>query len=86
MFALATRVQWERDTIRVSGLQGSLMDPSIARGAKTVQKVGIDATLAPSEVHGAPQPVPPRVSVKSEALENAAKLLNNERSSNWPEL
>ena len=86
MFALATRVQWERDLITASGLQGSLMDPSLARGAKTVQKAGIDATLAPSEVPGAPRPVAPRNSVSTAALDAAITHLTGLDTTGWPEL
>ncbi len=86
MFALATRVQWDRDTISVNGLQGSLMDPSIVRGAKTVQKIGIDATLAPSEIPDTPAPIPPKNSVEQTALENARLVLSNINKDNWPKI
>ena len=86
MFALATRVQWDRDTISVNGLQGSLMDPSIVRGAKTVQKIGIDATLAPSEIPDTPAPIPPKNSVEQTALQNARLVLSNINKDNWPKI
>ncbi|PPR78984.1 MAG: 3-octaprenyl-4-hydroxybenzoate carboxy-lyase [Alphaproteobacteria bacterium MarineAlpha2_Bin1] len=86
MFALATRVQWERDSITVNGLQGSLMDPSIVRGAKTVQKIGIDATLAPSEIPNTPAPIPPKNSVAEDALKKAKSLLSNINKDNWPKI
>ncbi|NQV79575.1 MAG: UbiD family decarboxylase [Alphaproteobacteria bacterium] len=84
MFALATRVQWDRDIISVAGLQGSLMDPSLPRGAKTVQKAGIDATLAPAEIPGAPRPVPPRNSVSAEAMDAAIARLTGVDTKGWP--
>ncbi len=86
MFALATRVQWKRDAIQVSGLQGSLMDPSLARGAKTVEKIGIDATLAPSEISGTLPPVPPRNTVISSSEKNAHKIIAEKFNTNWPKL
>lgn len=85
MFALATRVMWERDAIIVSGLSGSLMDPGLQRGAKTVSKIGIDATLAPSEVPGAPRPVPPRAGVSKDALKAARDMLAKADTLAWPE-
>jgi UbiD family decarboxylase len=84
MWALATRVMWERDSIIVSGLSGSLMDPGLARGAKTVSKIGIDATLAPSEVAGAPRPVPPRSGVDQPILDAANAVLKKIDKSAWP--
>jgi UbiD family decarboxylase len=86
MWALATRVQWERDAIVISGLSGSLMDPSLPRGARTVQKIGLDATLAPSEVAGAPRPVPPRNRVGDVALQTARALLAKIDAASWPKL
>jgi len=86
MWALATRVQWDRDAIVVSGLSGSLMDPSLPRGARTVQKIGIDATLAPAEVPGAPRPVPPRNRVSDAALATARELLAQSDGAGWPNL
>ncbi|MSO64654.1 MAG: UbiD family decarboxylase [Alphaproteobacteria bacterium] len=86
MWALATRVQWERGAIVASGLSGSLMDPSLPRGARTVQKVGIDATLAPAEVAGVPRPVPPRNRVGDEALQSAKALLERIDGAAWPRL
>ena len=86
MWALATRVQWERDAIVINGLSGSLMDPSLARGARTVEKIGIDATLAPSEIPGAPKPVPPRNTVTPEALKAAKALLEGINPADWPTL
>lgn len=86
MFALATRVQWNRDTIMNTGSQGSLMDPSIARGAKTVQKIGIDATLAPSEIQDAPNPVPPRNSVSKEVFKSSKTIIEKSKNLNWPKI
>ncbi|MAR79150.1 MAG: hypothetical protein CMM18_02850 [Rhodospirillaceae bacterium] len=86
MFALATRVQWERDAITVNGLQGSLMDPSIVRGAKTVQKIGIDATLAPAELPGTPAPIPPKNAVDKDALEKAKSFLSKIDNKKWPKI
>ena len=35
MWGLATRVQWDRDVLRVDGLSTSTLDPSLAAGART---------------------------------------------------
>lgn len=86
MWALATRVQWSRDAIIADGLSGSLMDPGLSRGARTVSKVGIDATLPPSEVAGAPQPAPPRSGVSAEARAAAERLLSRLDVTGWPEM
>ena len=79
MWALATRVQWSRDAIIADGLSGSMMDPGLARGARTVSKIGIDATLPPSEVAGAPRPAPPRSGVSDEARAAAEDILGRPR-------
>ena len=86
MWALATRVQWSRDAIIVDGLSGSLMDPGLARGARTVSKVGIDATLPPSELTGAPRPAPPRSGVSGEARAAAEAMLDGLDMAAWPTL
>ena len=62
------------------------MDPSIARGAKTVQKIGIDATLAPSEIQDAPNPVPPRNSVSKEVFKSSKTIIEKSKNLNWPKI
>ena len=59
LWALATRVQWSRDSIIVDGLSGSSLDPSLPEGAGTASKMGIDATLPPPPRPGVPRAVPP---------------------------
>ncbi len=86
MFALATRVQWSRDSFTVDGLSGSLLDPSTPAGSKTLSKMGIDASLPLPGRPGAPPPVPPRSKVPNEAMERAAKLLAGTDMSDWPTL
>ena len=43
-WALATRVQWGRDTVLLPGMPGSLLDPSLPLGSAETAKLGIDAT------------------------------------------
>ena len=49
-------------------------------------KVGIDATLPPSEVAGAPQPAPPRSGVSAEARAAAERPLPRLDVTGWPEM
>lgn len=86
MFALATRVQWSRDSFTVDGLSGSLLDPSTPAGSKTLSKMGVDASLPLPGRPGAPPPVPPRSKVPSEAMDQAAKVLAGADMSEWPTL
>jgi len=86
LFALATRVQWSRDSFTVDGLSGSLLDPSTSAGSKTLSKMGIDASMPLRGQNGAPPPIPPRSKVPSEALERAAKLLSGVEMKGWPSL
>jgi UbiD family decarboxylase len=44
LWAVATRAQMDRDALMLSGLPGSLLDPSLGPGATTTSKLGIDAT------------------------------------------
>jgi len=84
MWALATRVQWNRDSIAVDGLSGSLLDPSLAAGARTTSKLGIDATLPPANGRDVPRPVPPRSRVPDDAAVRAAALLAGIDTEGWP--
>jgi 2,5-furandicarboxylate decarboxylase 1 len=43
-WAMATRVQWDRDTVLLRGMAGSLLDPSLPKGSSDTAKMGIDAT------------------------------------------
>ncbi|MEO7404842.1 MAG: UbiD family decarboxylase, partial [Burkholderiales bacterium] len=75
MWALATRVQWDRDQIMIPGLTGSALDPSWPLGAKTAAKIGIDATMPTATDPSAPKPFPPRAVVPDTALARAQALL-----------
>jgi 2,5-furandicarboxylate decarboxylase 1 len=86
LWALATRVQWSRDSIIVDGLSGSNLDPSLYDGADTASKIGIDATLPPPSRPGAQRAVPPVATVPAAALERARALLQRAGAtvSEWP--
>ncbi len=84
LFALATRVQWSRDSFTVDGLSGSLLDPSTSAGAKTLSKMGIDASMPLPARPGAPPPIPPRSQVPTDALERAANILADVDMKEWP--
>lgn len=43
-WAVATRVQWDRDTVLLRGMPGSLLDPSLPQGSSETAKLGVDAT------------------------------------------
>jgi 2,5-furandicarboxylate decarboxylase 1 len=86
MFALATRVQWSRDSFTVDGLSGSLLDPSTPAGSKTLSKMGVDASMPLPGRPGAPPPVPPRSTVPPESMAHAAKVLSGIDMSGWPTL
>lgn len=86
LFALATRVQWSRDSFTVDGLSGSLLDPSTPAGSKTLSKMAIDATLPLPGRPGAPPPVPPRSQVPEESLKRAAGILEGLDMKDWPTL
>lgn len=84
LWALATRVQWDRDTIGIAGLTGSSLDPSWPLGARTAAKIGVDATLPVAIDADAPKPFPPRSSVPATALERARSVLAGIDAQGWP--
>jgi 2,5-furandicarboxylate decarboxylase 1 len=85
LWALATRVQWSRDSMIVDGLSGSNLDPSVPEGANTASKMGVDATLPPPPRAGAPRAVPPVATVPNAALEQAQRLLTGVATpTTWP--
>ena len=86
LFALATRVQWSRDSFTLDGLSGSNLDPSTTAGARTVSKMAIDATLPPAPFPGAPRPVPPRSTVPDDALASAKQMVDGVSTEGWPSL
>ena len=77
MWALATRVQWHRDAIKIPSLSGSMLDPSMPAGSRTVTKLGVDATLPPSSNPGCPAPTPPRIAVREAAYDKAEAILDS---------
>lgn len=84
MWALATRVQWNRDSFSIDGLSGSMLDPSMSAGARTTSKLAIDATMPATSVTGAPNPVPPRARVPDDAAGRARDRLDGIDFSRWP--
>jgi UbiD family decarboxylase len=84
LWALATRVQWHRDTMRIDGLTHPNLDPSLPPGASTITKLGVDATLPPAAAPGLPKPFVPANTVAPRALEAALKILENADMSQWP--
>jgi 2,5-furandicarboxylate decarboxylase 1 len=84
LWALATRVQWSRDSIVIDGLSGSSLDPSLPEGASTASKMGIDATLPPASRPGLPRAVPPVATVPVAATQAAQRLLDGADASAWP--
>ena len=58
LWAVATRVQWTRDTRVVTGAECSMLDPSLPPGASLSDKAGVDATLPVSSKPGLPRPAP----------------------------
>ena len=84
LWAVATRVQWSRDSIVIDGLSGSGLDPSIPEGASTASKMGIDATLPPPPRPGAPRAVPPVATVPEAAMRRAQALLQTAGDTDWP--
>ncbi len=84
LWALATRVQWSRDSIMVDGLSGSSLDPSLPEGAGTASKLGIDATLPPPPRPGVPRAVPPVATVPPVQRERAHAWLAGAATARWP--
>lgn len=84
LWAIATRVQWQRDSWVVSGLSGSALDPSWGAGQRTTSKIGVDATLPPAAARDAPPPTPPVIRVPDLALAEARALLAGRDPSRWP--
>ncbi len=83
-WALATRVQWSRDSFIVDGLSTSTLDPSLPKGQRTGSKIGIDATL-PAGAPGTPPPVMPRSTVPESAHQAARRCLARAGGDAWPE-
>lgn len=84
LWAVATRVQWHRDAMRIDGLTNPNLDPSLPPGASTITKLGIDATLPPAAAPGLPKPFVPANTVGQEALKAARSVLEGAERSGWP--
>ncbi|MEE2997870.1 MAG: UbiD family decarboxylase [Pseudomonadota bacterium] len=84
MWALATRVQWHRDVIRLNGLTLAPLDPSAPASGNTITKAAIDATLPAAALPNQPKPVAPRNRVSDQALAAATATLDGVDMSSWP--
>jgi 3-polyprenyl-4-hydroxybenzoate decarboxylase len=84
MWAVATRVQWRRDTLFKDGMSGSTLDPSWPPGADSISKMGIDATVPAATGSGASRPFAPRIAVPPAALQKARRLLGGVDDASWP--
>ncbi len=84
LWALSTRLQWDRDLIRVDGLTEANLDPSSPPGARSTTKTALDATLPPPRRPGAPRPMAPVNRVGQTALAAARALLAGVDPSAWP--
>jgi len=84
LWAVATRVQWHRDTLVMDGMSGSTLDPSWPAGADSISKMGIDATIPPGPAGDPTRPFAPRIAVPQGALDRACELLGGENNESWP--
>lgn len=84
LWAVATRVQWHRDLIRIDGLTHPNLDPGLPPGAVTITKAGIDATLPPSPAPGRPRSFAPVNAIPGAALERARILVAAADANGWP--
>jgi UbiD family decarboxylase len=84
LWAVSTRVQWHRDSIRIDGLTHGNLDPSLPNGATTVTKLGVDATLPPAPGSGLPKPFAPINTVSDGALARAHSIVQRTEISSWP--
>jgi len=84
LWAVATRMQWNRDLMRIDGLTYPNHDPSLPPDASTITKAGIDATLPPARGPGLPRPVAPPITVTATARAAAAAALAELDDSAWP--
>ena len=84
MWAIATRVQWHRDVMKLDGLTLAPLDPSAPATGKTITKGAIDATLPTAAKPGQPKPVAPRNRVSDTALAAAEAVLDGIDITGWP--
>jgi 2,5-furandicarboxylate decarboxylase 1 len=84
LWAVATRLQWHRDMLKVDGLSHGNLDPSLPFGATTITKIGIDATLPPAPAPNFPKPFPPVNAVSDTALTLARDVIQKSKGATWP--
>jgi 3-polyprenyl-4-hydroxybenzoate decarboxylase len=84
LWAMATRVRWDRDAIRVSGLSGSSLDPALPDGVSTAAKVGIDATIPAAARGTGPEAYAPVATVPPATLQRARDWLATADGRSWP--
>lgn len=78
-WAVATRVQWHRDQIRIDGLTYPPLDPSKPLDTTAVTKVAIDATLPPAPRVGDPRPTLPVLTAADGAAAKARAAIDRLR-------
>lgn len=84
LWALATRVRWDRDTMRIDGLSGSALDPSLADGESTVTKLGIDATIPAPARPGGQRDYAAVATVPESHARRARELVAAQQTTGWP--
>lgn len=75
LWAIATRVRWDRDLLRLDGLVGSSLDPSLPEGASSLSKLGLNAA---ERVSASVATVP------EAARRRAIEWLNGAGDTGWP--
>lgn len=83
LWAIATRVQWSRDSIVIDGLSGSNLDPSLTADDGSTSKIGIDATLPRSGGKGAAS-APTVATVPEATLRKLRRWLDDPAPDGWP--
>jgi len=79
-WAVATRVQWSRDSFVIDALSGSSLDPSLDAGENTASKIAIDATRAvPTRANA-----PPVATAPAQNAARANAYLARADSAAWP--
>lgn len=84
LWAIATRARWDRDAIRIDGLSGSSLDPTLPPGVSTVSKVGVDATLPVGSRGNGPDAYAKVATVPAEAMARAREWLSSAGDVDWP--
>ena len=84
LWAIATRVQWSRDSFIVDGLSGSSLDPSLRAGESTASKLAVDATLPSASSATGIRHTAPVSSVPEANAARARGWLVGAQSDGWP--